>query len=120
MRIVKFVLLAVLVIVLVTVALANAAPVTLRVLPETMSGFMGWSWSLTLPLFVVIFFAMAVGLLIGFVWEYFREHKHRAAARKARREKEELRREVTQIRSETRRGQGDDVLALLDNGSVPR
>ena len=120
MRILKFVLLAVLAVVLVTVALANAAPTTLRVLPETMSGFMGWSWSLTLPLFVVIFLAMAVGLLIGFVWEYFREHKHRAAARAERRKKEELRREVTQMRSDTRQRHGDDVLALLEDGSVPR
>lgn len=120
MRILKFALLAVLAVVLVTVALANAAPITLRVLPETMSGFMGWSWSLTLPLFVVIFLAMTVGLLIGFVWEYFREYKHRAAARHERREKEELRREVTQMRSKNRQRGGDDVLALLEDGSVSR
>ena len=34
---------------------------------------------LELPLFLVIFGGIVAGLLIGFVWEWFREHKHRVA-----------------------------------------
>lgn len=122
MRILKVVLLAVLALVLIVLALANAAPVTLRVLPETMSGFLGWSWALTLPLFVVIFLAIGLGLLVGFVWEYFRERKYRAAARSERREKEALHREVSALRADRSYNsrQGDDVLALLEDGSASR
>lgn len=119
MQYVKYVFLAVLAVLLILVALANSSLVTLRVLPETMAGFLGWSWQVTLPMFVVILGAIIVGLLIGFVWEYLREHKHRAAARQERREKEELRRENAKLRSD-RHGGGDDVLALLEDGSVPR
>ena len=121
MSLVKYVFLAVLAIVLIVVALANSGAVTLRVLPEAMAGFLGWSWQVTLPMFAVILGAIIVGLLIGFVWEWLREHKHRAAARSERREKEALKRENDQLRTE-RRGtsRGDDVLALLEDGSVPR
>ncbi|SEN48657.1 Protein of unknown function [Palleronia salina] len=122
MRLVKYIFLAVLAVILIIVALANSALVTLRVLPEAMAGFLGLSWEITLPMFIVILGAIVVGLAIGFFWEYLREHKHRAAAREARREKDELQRENENLRSRGRttgRG-GDDVLALLEDGSVPR
>lgn len=121
MSLVKYVFLAVLAVLLIVVALANAGTVTLRVLPEAMAGFLGWSWQVTLPMFVVILGAIVVGLLIGFVWEWLREHKHRSAARSERREKEALKRENEKLRTERRGSQkNDDVLALLEDGSVPR
>lgn len=120
MQLVKYIFLAVLAVVLIVVAMANSAAVTLRVLPEAMAGFLGWSWQVTLPMFVVILGAIIVGLLIGFVWEYLREHKHRAAARHERRERETLQRENERLRSDRRSGKkNDDVLALLEDGSVP-
>ncbi|PZX18254.1 putative integral membrane protein [Palleronia aestuarii] len=119
MTYVKYLILALLALLLIVVALANANMVTLRVLPEAMSGFLGWSWQLSLPMFVVVLGAVIVGLLIGFFWEFVREGKYRAAVRSERREKESLRREVTELRAQ-RRGKQDDVLALLEDGSVPR
>ncbi|WOI57389.1 LapA family protein [Palleronia sp. LCG004] len=124
MQLVKYVILAIIAVLLIVVAIANSAMVTLRVLPEAMAGFLGWSWELSLPMFVVILGAVVIGLLIGFIWEYLREHKHRAAARTERREKESLRRENERLRG-TRRDPNsgttqDDVLALLEDGSVPR
>lgn len=121
MRLVKLIFLAVLAVVLVVVALANSALVTLRVLPETMAGFLGWSWQITLPMFAVIVGGLIVGLLIGFTWEFLREHKHRSAARQERREKEALKRENDKLRTDRRGNRAnDDVLALLEDGSVPR
>lgn len=121
MTLLKYLFLAVLAVVLIVVALANATAVTLRVLPEQMAGFLGWSWQVTLPMFVVILGAIIVGLLVGFVWEWLREHKHRAAARTERRQKEELKQENARLRTERRGGgKDDDVLALLEDGSVPR
>ena len=96
---------------LLILALANRGAVTLRLLPEDLGSAVGLDMAVTLPLFIVLFLAIAVGLLIGFVWEWLREHKHRAEARSERAQKERLERELAKSRT---RGEGDDVLALLD------
>ena len=119
MRVVKFVILAIVAVVLVMIAMANAQAVTLRVIPEAMAGFLGFSWTVTLPMFVVVLVSVMVGLLVGFVVEYSREHKHRAAARAERRERQSLEREVKKHRSPASSPRkGDDILALLDDGSA--
>ena len=120
MRLIWYIFLAILAIVLVTVALANAELVTLRLLPAGMEGWLGLSWSITLPLFLVVLLGVALGLLIGFVWEWGREHRYRAEMRRQRRERERLEREVSQMRAPGRGRPGDDVLALLEDGSVSR
>ncbi len=119
-RYLRYAFLALLALVLITLAMANRGGVTLRLLPPDMAGFLGYSWELTLPLFLVIFAGILAGVLIGFVWEWFREHKHRAEARRARAEKEELQREVGRLRVPQSPGQGDDVLALLDPSDSAR
>ncbi len=118
MRYLRYAFLLIVAICLIVVAIANRGPVTLRVLPESMAGFLGWSWSVTLPLFLVVFAGLLLGLVIGFVWEWLREHKFRAEARSQRRQKESLQQEVRAVKAE-RRGRGDDVLALLEDGSAP-
>ncbi len=120
MRYVKYGLLGLLAVLLVIVALANREPVTLRLLPEALEGFLGLSWQITLPLFLVVCLGIALGLLIGFVIEWARERRYRAAARRERREKERLAREVGRLRPAGSGARGDDVLALLEDGSVPR
>ncbi|WP_108484581.1 LapA family protein [Oceaniglobus ichthyenteri] len=119
MRYIRYAFLLILAVCLVVVALANRKAVTLQLLPVEMSGFMGWSWAVTLPLFIVIFAAIIGGVLIGFVWEWLREHKHRAEAVRQRREKEKLQREMSQMSGPSPR-KGDDVLALLDSPSPSR
>ena len=115
MRYIKYALLALLAILLVTVALANASTVTLRLLPEALSGFLGFSWEITLPLFLVVFLGVVVGLLLGYLIEWLREHRYRVAARRERREKERLAAEVASIRRPgPSADHGDDVLALVD------
>lgn len=118
MRYLKFAWLAVLAIALVTIALANADPITLRVLPTQMAGFLGWSWTIELPLFIVIFAAILAGVIIGFIWEWFREHKHRAAAKSERRHRDELEREVSQLKTTKSSAPADDVLALVDRSGT--
>ena len=82
-------------IVLVILAVANLDAVTLQLLPPSMAGFLGFSWQVTLPLFLVILVSLAAGILFGFVWEWFREHKHRAEATRRRREADEPETEPT-------------------------
>jgi len=116
MRYLRYAILAAITVVLVTVALANRGAVTLNLLPDEVSMLIGYEASITLPQFIVIFGGVLIGLLLGFVWEWIREHKHRADAVRQRREKDRLAREVERMKKDKAAAQGDDVLALLDDG----
>lgn len=113
MRYIRYAFLILLAVVLLTVALANRDPVTLHVLPGEIATFAGWNSTVSLPLFLVIFGGIVAGVAIGFVWEWLREHKHRAEAASQRRERERLEREVNRLKPETEK-QRDDVLAILE------
>jgi uncharacterized membrane protein len=95
------------------VALANRAPVTLKALPEDLAAFTGFAWQVELPLFMVIFGGIIAGLLIGFVWEWFREMKHRSTASRKTREVARLERELA-VMKDSQSVPKDDILALLD------
>jgi uncharacterized integral membrane protein len=112
MTFIRLLLLGLLAFLLVVLAMANRGLVTLRLLPGELSDFAGIRADLTLPLFIVIFLAIGLGLLIGFVWEWLREHKHRAEARAQRAEKERLEKELARTRRTV--GPQDEVLAILD------
>ena len=119
LRLLRLVFLALLAIALVAVASANRDMVTLRLLPEELATVVGYDWSAELPLFLVIFAGIVAGLLIGFVWEWFREAKHRAAASQHRREAGRLEREVKRLQNE-KAEPDDEVLALLEGKSATR
>ncbi|WP_039016881.1 LapA family protein [Halocynthiibacter namhaensis] len=114
MRYIKYVFLGALAVLLIMVALANRAMVSLYILPQEISEAIGLSGEpLQLPLFVVVVGGIILGLLVGFVWEWLRESKFRGTARKAGK----LEKEIDRLRAETsteKGGQADDVLALLD------
>lgn len=97
---------------LLVVALANRGPVELRLLPRDLGTFMGLDLAVRLPLFVVILAGIAAGLLIGFVWEWLREARHRAAASRTARAVAQLQREVSSLRDDNARPK-DEVLAIL-------
>jgi lipopolysaccharide assembly protein A len=113
-RTLRYVFLAALAVVLLTVALANRAPVSLRLLPVDMGAFLGLGGAIDLPLFLVIFGGIVAGLLIGFVWEWFRAGKHRKNSSSKTREVSRLERELAVLR-DTKDEPQDDVLALLDS-----
>ena len=112
MRYLRYGILAALAIVMVTVAIANRGPITLRLLPEELTGLFGFSWQITLPVFVVLLVAVMFGVVLGFVWEWIREHKYRRDAVVERRSRVELERELG-ARGKSKKP-GDDVLALLE------
>ena len=103
--------------VLVTVGLANRGIVTLRVLPEALSGWLGVSPDIDLPLFLVILAGVALGLFIGFIWEWIREIPERAQAQRLGRELDNLRTELARRKAESA---GNDVLARLDLPAISR
>jgi putative membrane protein len=112
-RSLRYLFLAALGLVLLTVALANRAPVTLKALPEDLAAFTGFAWQIELPLFMVIFGGITAGLLIGFVWEWFREMKHRSTASRKTREVARLERELA-VMKDSQSVPKDDILAILD------
>lgn len=118
MRYVKYAILAVLAVLLISVSLANRYVVELRLIPEGLvdvPGISAFDLSISLPLFVVILGGVVVGVVIGFIWEWLREHKHRRAVTIKSREVRRLEGEVGKMKKDV--GQTDDVLALLDKAS---
>lgn len=113
-RILRYLFLGVLAALLLVMALANRAPVALRLMPDGVGEFLGLGGAVDLPLFLVIFGGIVAGLLIGFVWEWFREAKYRSASSSKTREVARLERELAALRDTTAEPQ-DDVLALLDS-----
>ena len=114
MKYIKYLFLAAIALALVLLALANRDPVTLTVLPHDLAEWVNWNVSITLPLFIVLLGGIVAGLLIGFVWEWFREHKQRAEAKANRKERDQLAREVQALKGDASRGR-DEVLALLED-----
>ena len=111
MRYIKYIFLAALGLCLILVAMANRAPVELKLVPAVLSEPLGFQERATLPLFIVIFGAILAGILIGFVWEWLREHRYRREAELRRREAMRLEHENRELRQEQT---GDDVLAILE------
>lgn len=114
LRYLRYLVLLAIALCLLTVALANRAPVTVKALPDDLTALLGYGWQMDLPLFAVLFGGVAIGLLIGFVWEWLREHRHRAEASSKAAEARRLQRELAAMRDAKGEVQQDDVLALIE------
>ncbi len=110
MRYIKYLILAVFMAALVLLALANKEAVVVAALPE------GLPYAdilrLNVPLFAVIFASIGAGLFLGYLLEYFREHKYRRQAALKNREAAALAAEVSKLKKSNGSDE-DDVLALL-------
>lgn len=113
MRYIRYLCIAIFALALIAVALANRAIVPLRLLPTEISGWFTLNPEINLPLFIVIMGSILAGLLVGFVWEWIREHGERAEAARKEREIRRLEREVARLKAEKHEGK-DEVLALLE------
>ncbi|WP_299968178.1 LapA family protein [uncultured Roseobacter sp.] len=116
MRYIRYACIAIFGIALITVALANREMVALQLIPAEVAGWFSVTPEIQLPLFIVIFGGIVAGLLIGFVWEWIREHGQRAEAARQAREMRRLEREVARLKGEKHAGK-DEVLALLEEAS---
>lgn len=112
MRTIKLILLALILIVIVLVALANREVVTLHLLPTGLAQIL--PLSVELPLFVVCLISIVVGMVLGYLFEWLREHKHRRRASQREREAARLNSEVERLRREGGKPE-DDVLAIIGN-----
>ncbi len=116
MRYIRYAFLATLGIVLISVSLANREAVELTLMPQAIADLVGVNFSIALPLFIVVLGSIVAGLVIGFLWEWLREHKHRADASAKTGEVRKLEREVKKLKKKQNEGK-DEVLAILDEAS---
>lgn len=116
MQYIRYAFLGLLGIVLISVSLANRAAVTLKLMPDDLAALVGVNFSITLPLFVVVLAGIATGLVIGFVWEWMREYRHRREASRKSAEVKHLERELQRVKKQKNKDK-DDVLALLEDAS---
>ncbi|PWE28480.1 lipopolysaccharide assembly protein LapA domain-containing protein [Pararhodobacter marinus] len=123
MKYLRYALLAIVLLFCVTIALANRAPVTLALWPDTVTSFLGFGYSVTLPLFIIVGLAGGLGLVLGLVWEWLRERSVRVEAKQNRRELDRIRADqgtpattTGSAVATTKPGNGsrDQVLAILD------
>ena len=119
LRYLKYLFLIVVALVLVLMAFANREVVLLEVIPENLAPWLGVQYALELPLFAVVLGSVMVGILVGFVWEWLREHRHRAEAKTQKRTAKALEREVQSLKGPARDGQ-DEILALVDGTASSR
>ncbi|MBD0866114.1 MAG: LapA family protein [Rhodobacteraceae bacterium] len=113
MRYIKYAVLAAIVILLVSFSIANRQIVTLQLVHGDLEGLVRFNYSITLPLFLVLLGGVAIGLFVGFILEWLREHRHRRDASVCRREARRLAREVARLKTEKHEGK-DEVLAILE------
>ena len=116
MRYIRYASIAVFALALILIALANRNMVQVKVLPDELSGLAALNPSYEVPLFVVIFGGILLGLVVGLIWEWIREHGERAEAARKARELSALRAEVRRLKGEKRKDK-DEVLAILDEAS---
>ena len=79
MRIIRFSIILTISLALIVLAIANRQVVTLQILPSDLAASFGILGVISLPLFLVVLLGVLIGLFLGFVWEYLREHKYRKA-----------------------------------------
>lgn len=113
MRYIRYICIALFAIALVAIALANRNIVEIKLLPDEVAGLFAMAPRVELPLFLIIYGGILVGLLVGFVWEWMREHAQRAEAARTAREMRRMEREIKRLKGEKHAGK-DEVLALLD------
>ena len=116
MRYIRYAFLGALGIILISVSLANVESVELKLMPDPLAELLGFNLSTSLPLFLVVLGGVVAGLVIGFLWEWMREHKHRRDATVKKGEVRKLEREVKKLKKKQNDGK-DEVLAILDEAS---
>ncbi|WP_187429411.1 hypothetical protein ROLI_031910 [Roseobacter fucihabitans] len=116
MRYIRYACIATFAVALISVAVANRQMTSLQLIPSEVAGWFHMNPGIDLPLFIVIFGSIIVGLFVGFVWEWVREHNQRAEAARQAREMRRMEREIAKLKGEKHQGK-DEVLALLDEAS---
>lgn len=91
---------------LIMLAVANRHPVSLVIDPLTGPG----GWAIEAPLFLIVFAAMIIGVVLGGVAAWLSQGRHRRAARSSAREARSAHAEVEALRAASREPAARPVL----------
>ena len=92
-------------------SLANSKKVTLHFLPENLTTLFKIEMAVSIPLFLVFFSGIFIGLVIGFLWEWLREYKFRVEANNYQKRLFKAETELSELHA--KEDKKDDVLTLL-------
>jgi lipopolysaccharide assembly protein A len=109
-RTIKLVLLVLILIAIVLIALANREIVTVYLLPEPLDQIA--DVSVQVPLFLVGLVSILVGMILGYILEWLREHRYRRRLAQKEREAARLSQELDRAKKSGK--PEDDVMALLN------
>lgn len=115
MKYIRYALIAFVLILAVTIALANRQLVSLSLWPDAVSAVLGFGRAFSAPLFIIVGGAFGAGLVVGLAWEWLRERPVRVEARQTRHELNRLRNEHG-IEPERKSGNParEQVLSILE------
>ena len=99
MRYLRYLLLSLIAGASVSIALANLDLTELSLLPSVLADSLEFQIQFKAPLFIIIFSCIAVGLLIGFFWEWLRSTKKRLSSMSDRRKLAHLSQEIAELKS---------------------
>lgn len=119
MRVIFYLIIAVIAFCLVTIGFANNQMVVLTLFPSELAVFIGFNQSQEMPLYQVVLIGVALGLLLGYAFEWLRESKHRSAATRGRRNQAQLEAEIQRLKAEKNKGK-DEILVILEEGAAAR
>lgn len=109
MRAIKFGFAAIVAIIIIVLAVANAGEISVRLWPDLTAYGIPGAPSVVLPIFVVGLLCGLVGFLLGAAREYLREGQVRSEARQNRKEAQKLKSKIDELTADK---QDDDIPAL--------
>ena len=112
MRLIRTLFLFCLATLLFILSLANSEKVTLHFLPENLRALFATEMAVSVPLFLVFFSGIFIGLVIGFLWEWLREYKFRVEANNYQKRLFKAETELSELHA--KENKKDDVLTLLE------
>ena len=113
MRIIRFSIILSISLALIVLAIANRQVVTLQFMPSDLAASLGILGVKSLPLFLVVLLGVLIGLFLGFVWEYLREHKYRKALATKNKKVKMLEQEIKKLKNDTN-NEAEQILGLLE------
>ena len=86
---------------LIIFALGNNQTVQVYLFPNIFSNTLIARSIFPMPLFIIVYLVLLIGVIFGFVFEYLRQYKYRLNLRKYKKEMNSLRAEVQELKSRT-------------------